>query len=277
MKKSFICLLTASAMMFGMSSCGGGKKAQQEEAAKTESAAAIAGQATKSMLTEELKQETIQFLKDMPESDLPEKLASGEVSIGVADLKYMLPVAKAADLSTPSLKARALGMYLSDYMVLSSIGQPVKGLEGVIGKLVADLNITYLNDIFARELPANASPAERKAFYNKSEADVIEKLANDGKINLAVEILGGTTSEFACLLANPSLVVKGDATSAGISENMEKRATLLLEVVSDLSSYYPELSDLGTKISALQGKLATISSARANNSAILSTRDSLLK
>ena len=76
MKKSVLSMLAVAALVFGMTSCNGAKKTS-EEAEKTEEAAVIAGKAPKDLLTEELKQETIQLLKDMPDSDIPYRLSTG--------------------------------------------------------------------------------------------------------------------------------------------------------------------------------------------------------
>ena len=142
MKKSVLSMLAVAALVFGMTSCNGAKKTS-EEAEKTEEAAVIAGKAPKDLLTEELKQETIQLLKDMPDSDIPYRLSTGEVKVNVGDIKYMVPVGKAAELSTPTQKARALGMYMADYNVLKAIGKPTAEVEGVIAKLATDLNVSF--------------------------------------------------------------------------------------------------------------------------------------
>ena len=143
MKKSVLSMLAVAALVFGMTSCNGAKKTS-EEAEKTEEAAVIAGKAPKDLLTEELKQETIQLLKDMPDSDIPYRLSTGEVKVNVGDIKYMMPVGKAAELSTPTQKARALGMYMADYNVLKAIGKPTAEVEGVIAKLATDLNVSFV-------------------------------------------------------------------------------------------------------------------------------------
>ena len=70
-----------------------------------------------------------------------------------------------------------------------------------------------------------------------------------------VEMLGAASAEYACLIANPTLVVEGDATSAGLSTNMEKRVSMLEEVVADLAAYYPDLKQLGETIAPLKEKL----------------------
>lgn len=275
MKKSIVSLLTIAAVVFGMTSCSG-KKAK-EDATKAEEAAVIAGNIPKSLLTEELKTETIQLLNDMPNSDIPHRIASGEVTVSVGDLKYMLPVAKAADLTTPSQKARACGIYLSDYNILSVTKQATAEVEAVLAKLTADLNISYVLNILKEAAPENATNEQLQAFFNAQEKKLITALADDDKINYAVEILGGATAEYACLFANPSLVVKGDATSAGLSENMEKRVAVLGEITSDLSAYYPELTSLAAVLTPLKDQPISIQAAREANADILAIRDGLLK
>ena len=247
MKKSVLSMLAVAALVFGMTSCNGAKKTS-EEAEKTEEAAVIAGKAPKDLLTEELKQETIQLLKDMPDSDIPYRLSTGEVKVNVGDIKYMVPVGKAAELSTPTQKARALGMYMADYNVLKAIGKPTAEVEGVIAKLATDLNVSFVLDIL-----------------------------NENKVDAEVEMLGAASAEYACLVANPTLVVEGDATSAGLSTNMEKRVSMLEEVVADLAAYYPDLKQLGETIAPLKEKVASIQSARAANAEIMGIRDALLK
>ena len=155
MKKSVISVLAIAALMVGMISCNGAKKSNEAE--KTEEAAVIAGKAPKDLLTEEVKQETVKFLADMPESEIPYRLSSGEVQVKVGDLTYMLPVAKAAELSTATQKARALGMYMADYNVLKAISQPTAEVEGAIVKLATDLNVSFVLDILKEEAPKDAT------------------------------------------------------------------------------------------------------------------------
>lgn len=276
MKKSVLSMLAVAALVFGMTSCNGAKKSN-EQAKETEEAAVIAGQAPKDLLTEELKQETIKLLKDMPDSEIPYRLTSGEVKVNVGDVKYMLPTAKAAELSTPAQKARALGMYMADYNVLKAMGQPAAEVEAVIAKLATDLNISFVLDILKEQAPKDATKEQVQAFLQSQEDKIIEKMAAENKIDVEVEILGAASAEYACLIANPTLVVKGDATSAGLSANMEKRVSMLEEVVADLANYYPDLKQLGAAISPLKEKVATIQDARAANAEITGIRDSLLK
>ena len=268
MKKSVLSMLAVAALVFGMTSCNGAKKTS-EEAEKTEEAAVIAGKAPKDLLTEELKQETIQLLKDMPDSDIPYRLSTGEVKVNVGDIKYMMPVGKAAELSTPTQKARALGMYMADYNVLK--------VEGVIAKLATDLNVSFVLDILKEQAPKDATKEQLQAFLNAQEDKIIEKMAAENKVDAEIEMLGAASAEYACLIANPTLVVEGDATSAGLSTNMEKRVSMLEEVVADLAAYYPDLKQLGETIAPLKEKVASIQSARAANAEIMGIRDALLK
>ena len=112
---------------------------------------------------------------------------------------------------------------------------------------------------------------------NAQEDKIIDKMAAENKIDVQIEILGASSAGYAWLLANPTLVIKGDATSAGLSDNMLKRVTMLEEVVADLASYYPDLQQLGTTISPLKEKVGTIQDARAANAEIMGIRDALLK
>ena len=201
----------------------------------------------------------------MPDSDIPYRLSTGEVKVNVGDIKYMVPVGKAAELSTPTQKARALGMYMADYNVLKAIGKPTAEVEGVIAKLATDLNVSFVLE------------EQLQAFLNAQEDKIIEKMAAENKVDAEVEMLGAASAEYACLVANPTLVVEGDATSAGLSTNMEKRVSMLEEVVADLAAYYPDLKQLGETIAPLKEKVASIQSARAANAEIMGIRDALLK
>ena len=58
---------------------------------------------------------------------------------------------------------------------------------------------------------------------------------------------------------------------------MEKRVSMLEEVVADLAAYYPDLKQLGETIAPLKEKVASIQSARAANAEIMGIRDALLK
>ena len=244
MKKSVLSMLAVAALVFGMTSCNGAKKTS-EEAEKTEEAAVIAGKAPKDLLTEELKQETIQLLKDMPDSDIPYRLSTGEVKVNVGDIKYMVPVGKAAELSTPTQKARALGMYMADYNVLKAIGKPTAEVEGVIAKLATDLNVSFVLDILKEQAPKDATKEQLQAFLNAQEDKIIEKMAAENKVDAEVEMLGAVS--------------------------------MLEEVVADLAAYYPDLKQLGETIAPLKEKVASIQSARAANAEIMGIRDALLK
>ena len=169
----------------------------------------------------------------------------------------MMPVGKAAELSTPTQKARALGMYMADYNVLKAIGKPTAEVEGVIAKLATDLNVSFVLDILKEQAPKDATKEQLQAFLNAQEDKIIEKMAAENKVDAEVEMLG--------------------ATSAGLSTNMEKRVSMLEEVVADLAAYYPDLKQLGETIAPLKEKVASIQSARAANAEIMGIRDALLK
>ena len=157
------------------------------------------------------------------------------------------------------------------------MGQPAAEVEAVIAKLATDLNISFVLDILKEQAPKDATKEQVQAFLQSQEDKIIEKMAAENKIDVEVEMLGAASAEYACLIANPTLVVKGDATSAGLSANMEKRVSMLEEVVADLANYYPDLKQLGAAISPLKEKVATIQDARAANAEITGIRDSLLK
>ncbi len=275
MKRSFVSLLAVAAIVFGLASCN--NKAKQEEAAKTEKEAVIAGEVSKSLLTEELKTEVTQFLKDMPQSDLAYKLATGEVTISVANTDFMLPVSAAADLSTQSQKARACGMYFADLNILKAMKKPTADVENVLVKLTTDLNIPFVIDIMKESAPEGATKEEVNAFMKAQEDKLIDAMMENDKADIEIEMLGGMSVEYAYLLANPGLVVKGDAVSAGLSENMLKRLDTLNQIVSDLSKYYPDLAQLGTTIAPLKDMVSSVNAARAAQKEIGAMRDALLK
>lgn len=278
MKKSVLSMFAVAALVVGMTSCNGTKKANEPtDAEKTEEAAVIAGKAPKDLLTEELKQETVQLLKDMPDSDIPYRLASGKIKVNVGDTKYMISAERVAEFNTPTQKARGLGMYMTDYNVLRAIGQPTGAAENAIAELAADLNISFLLDILKEEAPKSDDKEQFQAFMNAQEDKIIEKMAAENKVDVQIEILGGAAAEYACLLSNPTLVIEGDATSAGLTTTMEKRVAIVDEIVGDLSAYYPDLQTLGTTIAPLREKLSSIESARKANAEILEIRESLLK
>lgn len=276
MKRSFVSLLTIAAISFGMVSCNSNAK-KAEEAAKTEEAATLAGEVSKSLLTEELKAEVTQFLKDMPDSDLAYKLATGEVTISVTNTDFMLPVSKAAELNTQAQKARACGMYFADMNILKAMKKPTTDVENILVKLTTDLNIPFVIDILKEAAPANASKEEVSAFMKAQEDKLIDAMMQNDKADIEIELLGGMSVEYANLLANPGLVVKGDAVSAGLSENMQKRLVTLQQITSDMAKYYPDLAQLGETIAPLKEMLVSISTARAAQKEIATMRDTLLK
>ena len=136
--------------------------------------------------------------------------------------------------------------------------------------------ITLL-DILKEQAPKDATKEQLQAFLNAQEDKIIEKMAAENKVDAEIEMLGAASAEYTCLVANPTLVVEGDATSAGLSTNMEKRVSMLEEVVADLAAYYPDLKQLGETIAPLKEKVASIQSARAANAEIMGIRDALLK
>lgn len=276
MKRSFVSLLTIAAISFGMVSCNSNAK-KAEEAAKTEEAATLAGEVSKSLLTEELKAEVTQFLKDMPDSDLAYKLATGEVTISVTNTDFMLPVGKAAELNTQAQKARACGMYFADMNILKAMKKPTTDVENILVKLTTDLNIPFVIDIMKEAAPANASKEEVSAFMKAQEDKLIDAMMQNDKADIEIELLGGMSVEYANLLANPGLVVKGDAVSAGLSENMQKRLVTLQQITSDMAKYYPDLAQLGETIAPLKDMLVSVSTARAAQKEIATMRDTLLK
>jgi hypothetical protein len=276
MEKSVFSLLITAAFVFSLTSCNGAKKAK-EDAAQTEESAVIAGSVPKSLLTEEAKVETIQFLKDMPDSDIPYRIATGEIKIGIGNLGYMLPLAKAAELSTAAQKARACGIYFADYNVLKALGQPLTDIEAVLAKLTSDLDITFVLSILKEATPPATSKEEFGKALKAQEDKIIEELAANDKIDVQIELLSGIAAEFACVFANPSLVVQGDATSAGLSDNMYKRLETLSQITADLTVYYPDLKVLGETISPLKDKLSTVQTARDANAEITGIRDALVK
>ncbi|MDR3142804.1 MAG: hypothetical protein LBU37_13915 [Tannerellaceae bacterium] len=273
MKKSIISLITLTAFIFGLSSCGG-KKTKDEA---TEEAAVIAGNIPRSLLTEEVKAETVQLLKDMPSSEIPYRVATGEVSIGVGDTQFMLPASKASELTSASQKARACGIYLADYSVLKAMGQNTAELETVLTKLTSDLNITFVMAILNESAPENASREEFAQFLQNREDQILQEMINNDKIDVQIEMLSGIAAETACVYANPSLVVKGDATTAGLSDNLMKRLETLNEITADLTVYYPDLKESGETINPLKDKIVSIQTARSANAEIMAIRDALLK
>ncbi|RHJ95217.1 hypothetical protein [Parabacteroides bouchesdurhonensis] len=276
MKKSFVSLLTVAAFLFGMASCNSSAKKAEAEA-KTEQDAVIAGEVSKSLLTEELKVEVTQFLKDMPESDLAYKLATGEVEVSVANTDFMLPVSKISELTTQAQKARACGMYFADLNILKAMKKPTTDVENALVKLTTDLNIPFVIDIMKESAPAGASKEEVNAFMKAQEDKLIDAMMENDKADIEIELLGGMSVEYAYLLANPGLVVKGDAITAGLSDNMVKRLDTLQQVVADLAKYYPDLTQLGETIAPLKDMVVSVNAARAAQKDIEAMRANLLK
>ena len=252
MKKSFVSLLTIAAITFGMVSCNSSKKQDAAEQ-KVEEEAAIAGEVSKGLLTAELKDEVTRFLKDMPDSELPYKVSTGEVTISVANTDFMLPVSKVSELNTQAQKARACGIYFADLNVLKAMKKPTTDIENVLVKLTTDLDIPF------------------------QENKLIDAMMENDKADVELELLGGMAVEYAIVYANPGLVVKGDAISAGLSENMEKRIGIIQQITADLAKYYPDLEQLGTTIAPLSGMVATINTARESKAKIEEMRANLLK
>ena len=276
MKKSFVSLLTIAAITFGMVSCNSSKKQDAAEQ-KVEEEAAIAGEVSKGLLTAELKDEVTRFLKDMPDSELPYKVSTGEVTISVANTDFMLPVSKVSELNTQAQKARACGIYFADLNVLKAMKKPTTDIENVLVKLTTDLDIPFAIDIMKESAPTNASKEELSKFMKNQENKLIDAMMENDKADVELELLGGMAVEYAIVYANPGLVVKGDAISAGLSENMEKRIGIIQQITADLAKYYPELEQLGTTIAPLSGMVATINTARESKAKIEEMRANLLK
>ena len=275
MKKSFVSLLTLAAISFGMVSCGGNKS--QDAAQNVEEEAVIAGEVSKSLLTAELKDEVTRFLKDMPSSDLPYKLSTGEVSVSVANTDFMLPVAKLAELNTKTQKARACCIYFADLNILKAMKKPTADVEKTLAKLAQDLDIPFAIEIMKEEAPANATQEQLNAFLDEQENKLIDAMMENDKADIELELLSGMAVEYATIYANPGLVVKGDAVSAGLSENMEKRLDIMLEITNDLAKYYPDLQQTGQIIAPLKDMVVSVNMARESRSQIEAMRAELLK
>ena len=275
MKKSFVSLLTLAAISFGMVSCGGNKS--QDAAQNVEEEAVIAGEVSKSLLTAELKDEVTRFLKDMPSSDLPYKLSTGEVSVSVANTDFMLPVAKLAELNKKTQKARACGIYFADLNILKAMKKPTADVEKTLAKLAQDLDIPFAIEIMKEEAPANATQEQLNAFLDEQENKLIDAMMENDKADIELELLSGMAVEYATIYANPGLVVKGDAVSAGLSENMEKRLDIMLEITNDLAKYYPDLQQTGQIIAPLKDMVVSVNMARESRSQIEAMRAELLK
>ena len=229
------------------------------------------------MLTAELKDEVTRFLKDMPSSDLPYKLSTGEVSVSVANTDFMLPVAKLAELNTKTQKARACGIYFADLNILKAMKKPTADVEKTLAKLAQDLDIPFAIEIMKQEAPANATQEQLNAFLDEQENKLIDAMMENDKADIELELLSGMAVEYATIYANPGLVVKGDAVSAGLSENMEKRLDIMLEITNDLAKYYPDLQQTGQIIAPLKDMVASVATARESRSQIEAMRTELLK
>lgn len=276
MRKSFVSLLTIAAITFGMVSCNNSKKQDASEQ-QLEKEAVIAGEVSKSLLTAELKDEVTRFLKDMPDSDLPYKLSTGEVTISVASTDFMLPVNKMSELNTQAQKARACGIYFADLNILKAMKKPTTEVENALLKLTTDLDIPFAIEIMKESAPANATQEELNKFLSDQENKLIDAMMENDKTDIELELLGGMSVEYALIYANPGLVVKGDAVSAGLSENMEKRLEILQQITSDLAKYYPDLEQLGTTIAPLKEMVTTVNIARESKAKIEEMRATLLK
>ena len=266
MKRSFVSLLTIAAISMSLISCNNAKKENATPEQQMEQEAVIAGEVSKNLLTAELKDEVTRFLKDMPDSDLPYKLSTGEVEISVANTDFMLPTSKANELNTPAQKARACGIYFADLNMLKAMKKPTTEVESAILKLTTDLNI-----------PFNASQEELNKFLKDQEDKLIDAMAQNDKIDVQMELLGGMAVEYAYIYGNPGLVVKGDAVSAGLSDNMTKRLDILQEITADLAKYYPDMQVLGETIAPLKDMVVSVNEARASKDKIGAMRDTLLK
>lgn len=277
MKRSFVSLLTIAAISMSLISCNNAKKENATPEQQMEQEAVIAGEVSKNLLTAELKDEVTRFLKDMPDSDLPYKLSTGEVEISVANTDFMLPTSKANELNTPAQKARACGIYFADLNMLKAMKKPTTEVESAILKLTTDLNIPFAVEIMKESAPANASQEELNKFLKDQEDKLIDAMAQNDKTDVQMELLGGMAVEYAYIYGNPGLVVKGDAVSAGLSDNMTKRLDILQEITADLAKYYPDMQVLGETIAPLKDMVVSVNEARASKDKIGAMRDTLLK
>ena len=277
MKRSFVSLLTIAAISMSLISCNNAKKENATPEQQMEQEAVIAGEVSKNLLTAELKDEVTRFLKDMPDSDLPYKLSTGEVEISVANTDFMLPTSKANELNTPAQKARACGIYFADLNMLKAMKKPTTEVESAILKLTTDLNIPFAVEIMKESAPANASQEELNKFLKDQEDKLIDAMAQNDKIDVQMELLGGMAVEYAYIYGNPGLVVKGDAVSAGLSDNMTNLLDILQEITADLAKYYPDMQVLGETIAPLKDMVVSVNEARASKDKIGAMRDTLLK
>ncbi len=276
MKRSFVSALAIAAFSIGLVACNNAQKNNTTEE-QMEQEAVIAGEVSKNLLTAELKDEVTRFLKDMPDSDLPYKVSTGEVKISVANTDFMLPTSKANELNTPSQKARACGIYFADLNMLKAMGKPTTDVEAAILKLTTDLNIPFAVEIMKESAPANASKEDLNKFMREQEDKLINAMSENNKVDVQVELLGGMAVEYGYIYANPGLVVEGDAVSAGLSDNMTKRLDILQEISADLAKYYPDMQTLGETIAPLKDMVGSVNEARAAKDQIATMRDTLLK
>ena len=186
-------------------------------------------------------------------------------------------MAKLAELNTQSQKARACGIYFADLNILKAMKKPTADVENALAKLAADLDIPFAVEIMKESAPANATEEELSKFLKEQEEKLIDAMMENDKADVELEILGGMSVEYAAIYANPGLVVKGDAVSAGLSENMEKRLEILRQITSDLAKYYPDLEQLGTTIAPLKDMVTTVNIARDSRAKIEEMRANLLK
>ena len=274
MKKSFVSLLAFTAVTFGMVSCGGTQKKEAKQDVEKE--AVIAGEVSKDLLAVELKLEVKSFCKDFPASTLPQKLKTGEVKISVSNTDFMLPISKLAELNTKTQKARALGMYFADANVLKAMGKPMTEIDAVLTKLVTDLDMPFAIDIM-KEANATANDKVEMEKYVAARDKFIDAMIDNDKTDVLLEIAGGMSVEYGLIYANPSLVIKGEAVTEGLSKNMEKRLDMLMEITNDLAKYYPDVQFMGKTIEPLKDMMIPLELARESKSEIEAMRDTLLK
>ena len=180
MKKCCISMWSVVVLSLGLFSCGGGANQQAEAEEKLEVEAVIAGDVARNMLTDELKMEVTQFLKDMPISDLVYQLATGEVQVALANTDFMLPVSRVSDLNTRAQQARACGIYFADMNVLKVLGKPTAEVEQVLLQLTTDLNVPFVVDVMGTEVPEHATREELSHFMKQQEDKLIDVMMENG-------------------------------------------------------------------------------------------------
>ena len=277
MKKCCISMWSVVVLSLGLFSCGGGANQQAEAEEKLEVEAVIAGDVARNMLTDELKMEVTQFLKDMPISDLVYQLATGEVQVALANTDFMLPVSRVSDLNTRAQQARACGIYFADMNVLKVLGKPTAEVEQVLLQLTTDLNVPFVVDVMGTEVPEHATREELSHFMKQQEDKLIDVMMENDKADLEIEFLGGLAVEYAYILANPGLSIQGDATTAGLTTNMAKRLDVLIDITKDLAQFYPDMTELGQIIAPLRQMTTSVETAREHQKDIEAMRASLLK